>query len=203
MQLSSSLWSEQSRKPSHSSPSSTQASPSEQRVPLAQNRGPRVAEQPRGGGNRESKMVFLLLHCLQLIYYTGKSVWLLNYLFFFSSTEKDNVLMLMKNKQTIWIHPASLCQHFSLHPPRWDSRQWASSEPSSQWSCPSQRCQSGMQRGVLRHRNWPRLQRPGAGEAWVGTGAWVTLPLTAVRQRQSTEVCFNQLIGLWVCIQLN
>lgn len=45
MQLSSSLWSEQSRKPSHLSLSSTQASPSIQRVPFTQNRGPWVAEQ--------------------------------------------------------------------------------------------------------------------------------------------------------------
>lgn len=50
MQLSSSLWSEQSRKPSHLSLSSRQASPSEQRVPLRQNRGPRVA----GGGRANS-----------------------------------------------------------------------------------------------------------------------------------------------------
>lgn len=49
VQLSSSLWSEQSRKPSHLSLSSTQASPSEQRVPLMHNRGPRVAEQRQKG----------------------------------------------------------------------------------------------------------------------------------------------------------
>lgn len=64
-------------------------------------------------------------------------------------------------------------------------RQAASSEPSWQWTCPSQRCQSGMQRGGRWHRNWPKAQRPGTGgggEAWVGTGASVTEPLTAVKQ---------------------
>ena len=45
VQLSSSLWSEQSRKPSHLSLSNTHASPSAHIVPFAHCRGLRVAEE--------------------------------------------------------------------------------------------------------------------------------------------------------------
>lgn len=64
-------------------------------------------------------------------------------------------------------------------------RHWASSEPSWQWIWPSQRCQSGMQRGGRRQLNWPLLQRPGTGGgagAQVGTGVSVTVLLATVRE---------------------
>lgn len=87
-----------------------------------------------------------------------------------------------------------------------DSRQWASSEPSWQCSWPSQRCQSGMQWGGLRHRNWPRLQRPGAGRgggAWVGPGASVTEPLAAVTEKQNVTVGIHySFVLLLFCLNI-
>ena len=88
-----------------------------------------------------------------------------------------------------------------------DSRQWASSEPSWQCSWPSQRCQSGMQRGGLRHRNWPWLQRPGAGRGggvWVGPGAGVTEPLAAVTEKQGVMVGIHyRFVLLLFCLNVH
>lgn len=70
------------------------------------------------------------------------------------------------------------------------SRQAASSEPSWQWTCPSQCCQSGMQWGGRWHMNWPKAQRlgkGGGGGACVGTGASVTEPLTMRRNIMVTN----------------